>query len=164
MRQHLSKLIALTLIALSIRASASTPERTGAADCFRFGRGVCEVALVVVIAHADRFDEGTINLVGYLGKHRDELRLYLTEDAALVGDVASSILIRGIDKSVDDHLAKMTDAYVRVIGVLRSERVRGEHQTQVSVQRSVLLMRPDGRDEVREILKSEQSGRDMSAD
>lgn len=160
MRQYLSRLIVLSLILLSIGAGASTRDETGAADCFRLSRGVCEVALIVVIAHADRFDERTINLVGYLGRHKDELRLYLTEDAALVGDVASSIRIQGVGQSVIDDLEKMEEAYIRIIGVLRRDRAHEGDQTQVSVQRSVLLMRPDGRDAVRKILELEQSRRD----
>lgn len=164
MRQYLSKLISLSLIALSIGASASTRDERGNADCFRYERGICEIALSVALAHADRLDEETISVVGYLGRHKDELRLYLTEDAGLVGDVASSIRIRGIDQSVDDDLEKMAEAYIRIIGVLRRDRAREGDKTQVAVQRSVLLMRSSGRDVVREILESEQRRRTQTAD
>jgi hypothetical protein len=102
--------------------------------------------------------------VGYLSRHKDELRLYLTEDAALVGDFASSIRIQGIDQSIDAELAKMVEAYIRVIGVLRRDRAREGDKTQLSVHRSVLMMRPDGRDAVRKILESEQSRRDQVAE
>lgn len=157
MRQYLSKLLALSLIALSVSASAKTRPEAGAADCFRSGRDFCEVALVVAITHPDQFDEKTINLVGYLSRHKDDLRLYLTEDAALVGDFASSIRVQGIDQSVDADLEKMAEAYIRVIGVLRKDRRREGDQMLVSVQRSVLMMRPDGRDAVRKIVESEQN-------
>lgn len=157
MRRYLTNFVVLSLIALSVGASAKTRENGGAADCFRSGRDFCEVALVVAIAHADQFDEKTINLVGYLSRHKDDLRLYMTEDAALVGDFASSIRIKGIDQSIDADLEKLAEAYVRIIGVLRKDRAREGDQAQISVQRSVLLMRPDGRDSVRRIIKSEQS-------
>lgn len=153
MLRYLSSFALIALLAGP--AVASGQDRQVDSACFRLERAVCEASLVVAIADGDQLDRLTINVVGYLGRHKGEMRLYTTEDAALVGDLASSIRVLGVGESVDQDLENMAEAYVRVFGEFRSVRDNEANQSYVLAQRLVLLMRPDGRDAVREILKPE---------
>lgn len=157
MRHYSSRLVgALLLIAFSSQAISMDRQDSQPSLCFD-GRGsVCEVALATAIGRAGEYDGTKVMVVGYLAEFRNELRLYLSEDARLVGDVASSVLVTGIDAETASQLGRQAESYVRVTGFVRTLKDRDWDRTSIVVERAFTLMRPANRDRVRAIQRESE--------
>jgi len=157
MRHYSSKLMAAFLLfAFSSQAGSVDRQDAEPSLCFD-GRGsVCEVALAAAIGQADEYDGTKVMVVGYLAEFQNELRLYLSEDARLVGDVASSVLVTGINAETTTQLGRQAESYVRITGFVVTLKDRDWDRTSIVVERAFTLMRPENRDRVRAIQRESE--------
>ena len=156
MRRVLIGFAGLSLLTFSVSASAHDVVDHDASACIGGQKSVCEIALAAALARPRKLNGNTVMTVGYLARYRDELRLYLSEDARLVGDTASSILVTGTEQLGGEVLTRMSESYVRLVGGYLLDGYDDRDKARIAVERAYLLMRPEGRATVREIQKNEQ--------
>ena len=156
MRRLLISFAVSSLLAFSVNAGAHDVAEHDVPACVGRPKAVCEIALTAALAQPRQLNGKAVMTVGYLARYRDELRLYLSEDARLVGDTASSILVTGTQQLGDEVLAKMGESYVRLVGAYLFDGSDDRGKARIAVERAYVLMRPGGRAAVREIQKNEQ--------
>ena len=154
MRRVLIGFAATSLLTFSVSAGAHDLADHDVPACVGGPKSVCEIALAAALAQPRQLNGKAVMTVGYLARYRDELRLYLSEDASLVGDTASSILVTGTQQLGDEVLAKMAESYVRLVGAYVFDGSDDRGKARIAVERAYVLMRPEGRATVREIQKN----------
>jgi hypothetical protein len=90
-----------------------------------------------------------IVVTGFLAQDRGALRLFQSEDASLVGDLASSI--RVTQGNQDLGLREVSGAYVTIIGTLDAGNASADAGESLRAERYTLRMRPEGREAARKV-------------
>lgn len=149
---------ALVLQLLLLSSSTSAGEEPEARRlCFDDRAGVCLISISTLIGNEDALEGETLTVVGYLAPYGGDLRLFASEDAGLIGDVASSIRIS--DRSVSGtDLDSISHAYVSLTGRLQRDTQgrRGNHS--ILVERAYLQMRPEERENARRAARGPSGG------
>jgi hypothetical protein len=111
----------------------------------------CAISLAALLADPQRWLGRNISVVGFLDVRQGVVRLYLHEDSMLVGDIASSILVRQDDESTTAKRGQSGN-YVRVFGVVEYQPGRTlASGIGIAPERVYTLMSPDGRDTHRKL-------------